>query len=594
MSRGKRARREQTHDWGHIEQYCLWPEQVQYELIRPCVLFHTSAAERAQQTGVPARTISRKVKQFDEQGMVSLFAQGPQTPPQETTRSLPPEMRQLIVDLRAELPTMSLREIAEICVVRFDRKPSHHTVQFVLASGLAPSLPTRRYQPWSLIADPTERRLAVIRLHSEGWSVTSIAEYLATSRQTISATLKRWIEEGVKGLEDKSRACTAPRVVTLAIANEIRKRQENPLLGEWRMHAALLAAHIQVSPRTCGRIMAKHRALYGWEPSKGPAKPKKEMPFRAARRHQYWSIDVRYIEHHQLPDVKGPVYVISVLENFSRMLLASDISERQDTEAYLRVLARALHDYGAPEAIVTDGGGIFYAARAMAIYEALDIRKERIDPRQSWQNYIESHFGIMRRLADHFLNRATSWEEIKHAHRKFVHDYNSQIHFAHRDRQDHRHSPKDVLRGVLARTVPEPILARIFYASQFTCKLDRSGYLRFRRWRLYAEAGLAKKPVTVRLYTNTLKVEYQDTDLAFYTVTWHEDHKHIEEVKHVHLIETRYRSSQLMLWTLGPDEWVLFKKLPEYPPRTKRKHVEVIQLSLPNIDENQQQAASSS
>jgi hypothetical protein len=24
----------------------------------------------------------------------------------------------------------------------------------------------------------------------------------------------------------------------------------------------------------------------------------------------------------------------------------------------------------------------------MAIYEALDIRKERIDPRQSWQNYV--------------------------------------------------------------------------------------------------------------------------------------------------------------------------------------------------------------
>ena len=28
---------------------------------------------------------------------------------------------------------------------------------------------------------------------------------------------------------------------------------------------------------------------------------------------------------------------------------------------------------------------IIYSKRAMAIYEALDIRKERIDPRQSWQ-----------------------------------------------------------------------------------------------------------------------------------------------------------------------------------------------------------------
>jgi hypothetical protein len=117
----------------------------------------------------------------------------------------------------------------------------------------------------------------------------------------------------------------------------------------------------------------------------------------------------------------------------------------------------------------------------------------------------------MRRVGDFYLNRAISWEEIKKAHHKFMHDYNTQIHFAHRERQDHRHSPKEVLRGVLARTIPEPILTRIFFATQFTRHLDRSGYIRFRRWRFYAEAGLAKKSVTVHLYTNTLKMEYQET-----------------------------------------------------------------------------------
>ena len=79
------------------------------------------------------------------------------------------------------------------------------------------------------------------------------------------------------------------------------------------------------------------------------------------------------------------------------MLLASIISEKQDTAAYLQVFAIALRNYGAPEAIVTDGGGIFYSTRALAIYEALNIRKER-DPGKPWQNYIEAHFGIMRRI----------------------------------------------------------------------------------------------------------------------------------------------------------------------------------------------------
>jgi putative transposase len=587
----KRVQREHTEDWQTIQQYTLWPEQTAYELLRPIVLYGDLAVQRAKETGEARTTLERKADAFDEQGMVSLFASKPRK--QTEARSLPPDMRQLIVDLHVELPSMSLREIAEICEVRFNRKPSHHTVQLVLATGPPPSIQIRRYQTWEMISDPAERRLAVIRLHSEGWSVSSMAEYLATSRQTVYATLKRWVEEGVKGLDDKSHARKAPRGVTLEVMNEIRKRQENPLIGEWRMHAALLQAGINIPPRTCGRIMAKHRALYGWEKPKGPAKPKKDMPFKATRRHEYWSIDIRYIEHHQLPNIKGPVYVISVLENFSRMLLASIISEKQDTTAYLRVLALALRNYGAPEAIVTDGGGVFYSNRAMAIYEALDIRKERIDPRQSWQNYIEAHFGIMRRLADYYLNKAPTLDEMKKAHRKFIRDYNCQIHFAHRERKDNRHSPQDVLRGVLARTLPAPTLARIFFATEFTRRLDRSGYIRFRRWRFYAEAGLAKQEVQVSIYTSTLKIEYQDTELAFYTMEWEEDNKHIKEVKNPRFIETGYQSPQLTLWTLGPDEWLLFLKLPDYAARKKpQRKLDVIQLSLPHFDENRQQEIS--
>ena len=591
MPKRKRVQREHTEDWQTIQQYTLWPEQTAYELLRPVVLFGDPTTKRSEETGEPRPTLDRKADAFDEQGMVSFFASKPRKQPQETARSLPPDMRQLIVNLRVELPTMSLREIAEICEALFDRRPSHNSVKMVLASGPPPSINTRRYPTWDQIADRAERRLAVINLHAEGWSVASMAEYFAVSKQTIYTTLKRWIQEGVKGLDDKSHARKAPRKVTLEVANEIRKKQENPLIGEWRMHAALLQEGIKVSPRTCGRIMAKNRALYGWDKPKGPAKPKKEMPFKASRRHEYWSIDIRYIEHHQLPNIKGPVYVISILENFSRMLLASAISERQDTAAYLRVLAKALRNYGAPEAIVTDSGGVFYSKRAMAIYEALDIRKERIDPRQSWQNYIEAHFGIMRRLADYYLNKAPTLEEMKKAHRKFIRDYNCQIHFAHRERKDNRHSPQDVLRGVLARTLPAPTLARIFFATEFTRHLDRSGYIRFRRWRLYAEEGLARQQVQVSIYTSTLKIEYQDTELAFYTMEWAEDNKHIKEVKNPRLIETGYQSPQLKLWTLGPDEWLLFLKLPDYAARKKPKGVPgVIQLPLPDLGGNPQEA----
>src|SRR5579875_2691514 len=148
---------------------------------------------------------------------------------------------------------------------------------------------------------------------------------------------------------------------------------------------------------------------------------------------------------------------------------------------------------------------------------------------------------------------------------------------------------QDVLRGVLARTLPAPTLVRIFFATEFTRHLDRSGYIRFRRWRFYAEAGLAKRPVQVSFYTSTLKIEYQETELAFYTLEW-EDNKHIKEVKNPRLIETGYRSPQLTLWTLGPDEWLLFLKLPDYAARKKpQRKPDVIQLPLLDPDENQRE-----
>jgi putative transposase len=286
----KRKQREHTEDWQFIKQYTLWPEQAAYELLRPVVLFGDPAIGRARETGEAKSTLDRKADAFEESGMVSLFATKPRKQPQESARSLPPDMRQLIVDVRIELPTMSLREIAEICDVRCGRKPSHHSVQLVLASGPAPSITTRRFPLFNETTDPAQRRHNIVQLHSEGWSVSSIAEYLQTSRQTVYTTLKRWVDEGVWGLDDKSRARKGPRKITFEVMNEIRKLQENPLLGANRMHAVLLQAGLNVNTRTCRRIMAKNRAMYGLEKPKAAPKTKRDMPFKASRRHEFWSI----------------------------------------------------------------------------------------------------------------------------------------------------------------------------------------------------------------------------------------------------------------------------------------------------------------
>jgi len=113
------------------------------------------------------------------------------------------------------------------------------------------------------------------------------------------------------------------------------------------------------------------------------------MPFKAERRHQYWSVDIRYVDMHRLEN-EDHIYCISILENYSRAILASAITRRQDTEAYLSVLYAAIRKHGCPEALVSDHGGVFLSHAAMHIYQALGIRKEEIELRQAWQNYIET------------------------------------------------------------------------------------------------------------------------------------------------------------------------------------------------------------
>jgi putative transposase len=440
VPRRRRERREPTHNWQEIQQQSLWPEQEQYERLRPMLLFGQTSAERAKETGSSERTLRYQADQFKREGMISLFPSEHAPTPVEPGRNLPPEMRQLIVDLKTEHPGFTPHEIATICFLRFERRPSDHTVKRVLADGPTPTVTKRRYLPYAQIADPYQRRRAIVDLHAEGWSNTTIAAYLQTPRHRVYEVLKRWALFGHKGLEDIPQ-WHARKAGTREIDEVGKLVQDTPSLGAYRVRAALEQIDIHLSQATCGRLLALNRNLYGLAspPKETTPRERKAMPFKARFRQEIWSVDVRYIEEHSL-GFPEPIYLISILENYSRAILASKISRTQNQWDYLEVLFAALSTAGAPHAIVSDGGGIFYCNQAMDVYSALGITKERIEPRQAWQNYIESHFNIFRRMSDAKLERATSWEEVLSIHRAWMHDYNIQRHWAHEARDDGCHS----------------------------------------------------------------------------------------------------------------------------------------------------------
>lgn len=563
-----------AYSWEQLELRFTWPEQTVYELIRPVVLFGQTAAERSRQTGRPARTIRQQVQRFNEQGLRSFCPDQPPTPWQWLPKGqLPDHIKEYLVRLRAEYSKLSVGEIGRICQLCFGRKPDDKTIRKLLNTFPMPVLTTRRFAFYSEMASPGAGRMAIVTLFDEGWSVKSIAGYLRVSRPTVYATLKRRaeaeaeaqtgsaIQNMAKVLADKSHARKdGLRKVNLRTIRAVHTLSQNPLLGKYRVSAALMQQGIELSPASCGLLLRRLRQTQPVSTDQNLQslnntnnKIKKEFPYHSQRRHQYWSVDVRYIEKHKLGE--KPFYVISILENYSRAILASAVSRSQDEKAWLAVLYEAIRVHGIPEVLVSDSGSIFLANRSKQIYEKLGIRKEQIQRRQAWQNLIETQWNVQRRMADYHFGRAADWEAVLAVHRNWWLDFNYQEHWAHKGQAPHRRSPAAVLGWVRGKLCEQARLEEIFYGSSHQRKFSCAGYVRFRNWKVYGELGLARSLGQVRLLGEKLSVEFNKQTLAEYSFEYAPDKQSLTKLSCSQLYDTIYRSPQLNLWSEQQIKW---------------------------------------
>src|SRR6266581_1748634 len=94
-----------------------------------------------------------------------------------------------------------------------------------------PSVTMRRFPPYSQIADPFQRRRAIVQLHSEGWNIKTIALYMQTLRNRVYEILRRWVAEGFAGLDDKSHAPTIGHMNSVMMAATALRRSSDGTRG---------------------------------------------------------------------------------------------------------------------------------------------------------------------------------------------------------------------------------------------------------------------------------------------------------------------------------------------------------------------------
>ena len=153
--------------------------------------------------------------------------------------------------------------------------------------------------------------------------------------------------------------------------------------------------------RTVGRVMALNRQVYDDIPHQRKAEAKHPpQPYKATRPHQYWFIDGRMMDF-ALEGVRW--WSLSLLEGYSRTILAGAGAPSEARWGALMVLSTACVRYGVPEFLISESGGALTSNEFEAVCTRLGIDHKPMESThgESYLHWMETHVNVQRRLCDY-------------------------------------------------------------------------------------------------------------------------------------------------------------------------------------------------
>ena len=162
-----------------------------------------------------------------------------------------------------------------------------------------------------------------------------------------------------------------------------------PFAGSRMLRDLLAADGVKVGRLHVSTLMKKMaiEAIYRRPNTSKPAPGHKVYPYllrklAVTRPNQVWATDITYI-----PMARGFVYLIAIVDWFSRRVLAWRLSITLETDFCIEALEEALARFGAPEIFNTDQGSQF---TSMAFTSVLHREKIAIsmDGRGAWRDNV--------------------------------------------------------------------------------------------------------------------------------------------------------------------------------------------------------------
>jgi transposase InsO family protein len=333
-----------------------------------------------------------------------------------------------------------------------------------------------------------------------------------------------------------------------------------------------LLARSDISERTVGRIMALNKLVYDdipHVPKKGGKPAPGAHPYKASHRHQYWFIDGRQLDC-RVDGVKW--WSVIILEGYSRTILAGALAPTEATWVALTVLYTACLRYGAPQTLVSDSGGAYTSNDFEAVCRRLQIQHETIESTkgESYQNLMETHFNIQRRLYDYQFSLAQTPAELERQHQAFIHTYNTTAHQGLLYDRRLPPIPVEVLGAAKGRMYAQDELARHFSQALFPRTTNQYGYVTLHSYHFYVEEGLPQAQVLLWVSGEQLRATFENVVLAEYHCRYDWRDRKVTTVGEGIFYPTRFASGLGTLIPLTAQNSLVIYRAGSPKPRVRR------------------------
>jgi transposase InsO family protein len=561
----------QIDDFAQLHLQFVDRTQWRYEVIRPVVLLaDRTPQQRARETQTHPATVRKLTRRFQQQGMLGLLPDNVEVSVRGKATRIPDPVRQELDRFKALYDGFHYRELARILFVKLGYAIDDKTVKTLWQASPVPCQGHLGLWDYHAQPDRYQARLQVIKLYYQGWEKVSISRFLNVSRPTIDAWLRRFETEHFAGLMDKSSAPHAPvRKIWLPLMVQVYHLQKaHPDAGEFRIWSLL--ARPDVSVRTIGRVMALNRLVYDdipHVPKRGVKPAPGSHPYKAQARHQYWFIDGRRMDF-AIDGVRW--WSLTILEGYSRTILAGAVAPTEASWVALMVLYTACVRYGVPGTLISDSGGAYTSNEFEAVCTRLQIQHETIVSTQgeSYQNLMETHFNIQRRLYDYQFSLAPTPAAFDQCHQAFIQTYNTTAHQGLLKDRRVPPIPLEVLGAAKGRIYAPDELARQFSHALFPRTTNRHGCVTLHSYHFYVEEGLPQTQVLLWMAGTQLRAMFEGVVLAEYHCRYDWRDRRVTDIGAGVFRPTRFASPQGWLIPLTPADSVVV-----YRTRAPRRQV---------------------